>query len=85
MFTCIFSVKYVMYHLITLYDHSEHLVHINIFGSSICSKGTEIALPIKRVWSVLALSQQIKNFSHMPSCSLGSYYPRTVELYYILS
>ena len=48
-FTCIFSVKYVMYRLITLYDHSEHLMHINIIGSSICSNDTEIALPIKRV------------------------------------
>ena len=37
-------------------------------------------LTINRVWSVLALSQKIQNFSHVPSCSLGSYYPRTVDL-----
>ena len=36
-------------------------------------------LTINRVWSVLSLLQQIQNSSHMPSCSLGSYYPRTVE------
>ena len=35
---------------------------------------------MKRAWSFSGCSQRIGNLAHIPSCSLESYYPRTVEL-----
>ena len=37
-------------------------------------------LPIKRAWSFSGISQQIDNLAHITSYSLGSNYPKTVEL-----
>ena len=39
-----------------------------------------VVLPMKRVWSFLGCLQRIGNLAHISSCSLGSYYPITVEL-----
>ena len=41
----------------------------------------KVALPIKRAWSFLGCLQRIGNLAHILSCSLGSYYPITVELF----
>ena len=37
-------------------------------------------LPIKRAWSFSGISQRIDNLAHITSYSLGSNYPKTVEL-----
>ena len=39
-----------------------------------------VTLPIKRVWSFSSISQWIDNLAHITSYSLGSNYPKTVEL-----
>ena len=66
-------------HSICVYKFYAFHACLDLHGGSINSI-TYCDLTINRVWSVLALSQRIQNFSHVPSCSLGSYYPRTVEL-----
>ena len=40
----------------------------------------EVALSMKKAWSFSGCSQWIGNLAHIPSCSLGSYYPISVEL-----
>ena len=39
-----------------------------------------VTLPIKRVWSFSGISQRIDKKAHITSYSLGSNYPKTVEL-----
>ena len=39
-----------------------------------------MTMAIKRAWSFLGISQRIDNLAHITSYSLGSNYPKTVEL-----
>ena len=39
-----------------------------------------VTLPLKKAWSFLSISQRIDNLAHITSYSLGSNYPKTVEL-----
>ena len=39
-----------------------------------------VTLPIKRAWSFSGISQRIDNLAHITSYSLGSNYPKTIEL-----
>ena len=39
-----------------------------------------VTLPIERVWSFSGISQWIDKLAHITSYSLGSNYPKTVEL-----
>ena len=50
---------------ITLSNPSEHFMHTNEVVAFMCSQDSEIALLIKWMWSVLALSQRIQNFFYI--------------------
>ena len=39
-----------------------------------------VTLPIQRAWSFSGISQRIDNLANITSYSLGSNYPKTVEL-----
>ena len=39
-----------------------------------------LTLPIKRAWSFSGILQRIDNLAHITSYSMGSNYPKTVEL-----
>ena len=39
-----------------------------------------VTLTLKMEWSFLGISQRIDNLAHITSYSLGSNYPKTVEL-----
>ena len=39
-----------------------------------------VTMPINRAWSISGISQRIDNLAHITSYSLGSNYPKTVEL-----
>ena len=60
------------------HGHSEHFEHVRKICSFKSLEDTtmlEVVLPLKIAWSFLGCLQRIGSLAHIPSCSLGSYYP----------
>ena len=62
------------------HGHSEHFEHLRKPVAPMVWETWIFAVDKKGAWSVSACSQRIDILAHMPCYSLGSNYPRTVEI-----
>ena len=62
-----------------LHGHSEHFKHLRKLWFRRYSY-VESSTSNERAWPFSGCSQWIRILAHIPSCSLGSYYPISVEL-----